>query len=503
MANTFETLSVLCREGRNSRDFGMIVTKAYEIAVIMKKTAVNAGPMSPEATKVYRRLRFLGRLKSAYSTLLECTALLSSFTTIKIQDISEIVLQGRRHAAQPDPQHMNERTTRRGHTTSVSRGKAKARVKTGFRLHIHAEMQMLFSVMARIDHGSNVFRYLGISKKSCFLCGYILRKVDLFGTRGCHGRLYYGWTLPRILEMDHNHFSSLATAVTSLEDYLVNLNRLENKSHAQFVAESTFVESERLNQSYGNVTSQQQRTRHRHEMNVDALRVLTARSVKHQFPNLEKIDLCAGNQGPACSYDLKEKSVPAVETTVSQKNCSVTEVEPYFQRCSTCCKTGAESVKLKRCAKCHTAYYCSRSCQKSAWPEHKFLCSLGRPLDSADYLVVDCLQGETPQEPTVIDDFGFAHCHTAHDGARLLGLYQGLVKHLKVSSRKLHQWQLAGTLRKSIHEAFAELPAFQRGGYYRWFQEHEDLLDFRRRLSTEEEFRNAWAPKVHLLAEQD
>lgn len=45
--------------------------------------------------------------------------------------------------------------------------------------------------------------------------------------------------------------------------------------------------------------------------------------------------------------------------------------------CSNCSKPQAELPEpLKRCAKCQTALYCSRECQKANWKSHKPTCHL-------------------------------------------------------------------------------------------------------------------------------
>lgn len=45
--------------------------------------------------------------------------------------------------------------------------------------------------------------------------------------------------------------------------------------------------------------------------------------------------------------------------------------------CNQCGKT---DEKVKRCVKCHIASYCGVDCQKSAWPEHKKVCSEARDM---------------------------------------------------------------------------------------------------------------------------
>jgi MYND finger len=43
--------------------------------------------------------------------------------------------------------------------------------------------------------------------------------------------------------------------------------------------------------------------------------------------------------------------------------------------CSSCAQPETtNSGKLKTCGKCHFVYYCSPSCQKTDWPDHKEKC---------------------------------------------------------------------------------------------------------------------------------
>ena len=43
-------------------------------------------------------------------------------------------------------------------------------------------------------------------------------------------------------------------------------------------------------------------------------------------------------------------------------------------RCARCDKPEAPGKKLVRCSRCRVAVYCSRDCQKAAWPQHKGGC---------------------------------------------------------------------------------------------------------------------------------
>ncbi|KAI0665620.1 hypothetical protein C8Q78DRAFT_995462 [Trametes maxima] len=49
-------------------------------------------------------------------------------------------------------------------------------------------------------------------------------------------------------------------------------------------------------------------------------------------------------------------------------------VHHSLRECDYCRKSGSELLELRRCAKCRTSFYCSKECQRSAWPKHKAFC---------------------------------------------------------------------------------------------------------------------------------
>jgi hypothetical protein len=42
--------------------------------------------------------------------------------------------------------------------------------------------------------------------------------------------------------------------------------------------------------------------------------------------------------------------------------------------CSTCGGAPTIGLSLSRCSRCKNAFYCSKTCQKSAWKLHKYDC---------------------------------------------------------------------------------------------------------------------------------
>ena len=55
---------------------------------------------------------------------------------------------------------------------------------------VHAEMRMVLHLFST-DNIVRTFPYLGISKKTCFLCGHVLSHLGTFQARNNHGKLIW------------------------------------------------------------------------------------------------------------------------------------------------------------------------------------------------------------------------------------------------------------------------------------------------------------------------
>ncbi|KAL4881929.1 hypothetical protein BJY04DRAFT_217632 [Aspergillus karnatakaensis] len=84
---------------------------------------------------------------------------------------------------------------------------------------VHAEIIMVLHLIST-DCAAKVFPYLGISKKTCFLCGHFLRGFDLFQARGNHGKVYSQWTLPSRLAIPAAYRDRLEQAIRYLRNVL-------------------------------------------------------------------------------------------------------------------------------------------------------------------------------------------------------------------------------------------------------------------------------------------
>ncbi len=46
---------------------------------------------------------------------------------------------------------------------------------------------------------------------------------------------------------------------------------------------------------------------------------------------------------------------------------------PALRYCFQCFRPQDATVRLKLCSGCRVAEYCSKECQKAAWPKHKYV----------------------------------------------------------------------------------------------------------------------------------
>ena len=145
------------------------------------------------------------------------------------------------------------------------------------------------------------------------------------------------------------------------------------------------------------------------------------------------------------------------------------------------CKFCREEREGKlRCTGCNSKeVYCSKACQTADWPRHIFDCYAycGKTVPSAYHLRRSCFLDLFPTDKQTLEDYGFNRAHTPFNQMMLLGLYQGLFKYLEINPETVLTWKREGILIQEIIKVFERIPPQNRGQYYPWFLEHQDLLD--------------------------
>ncbi|RYO74746.1 hypothetical protein DL766_008376 [Monosporascus sp. MC13-8B] len=103
---------------------------------------------------------------------------------------------------------------------------------------VHAEIQLVLDLARRRISFSTPFSYIGCSKLSCLLCTEFIALVGSFSTRGCHGKVYYLWTIPEQKELEQASVESICSAVKKLETHLEGI-LLESPNPKPHEKEST------------------------------------------------------------------------------------------------------------------------------------------------------------------------------------------------------------------------------------------------------------------------
>lgn len=203
-----------------------IVNIAYQIRYTSWKLTG-----SSKAPKALRAMLMIGRLRAAYECF-KATAL--HFLDFKDLVIKPVML----------PHHVNINTIkfRRQLRELVeayefSKGLLKTKVARSYtgasRLHIHAEMQILISLEKDPKWQRRAHRYIGTSKKPCFLCNefrqnYIKLSMNgirspAFKARRSHGKVYPLWILPEVHPVTPHASLSIATAVMEIYRRILDL----------------------------------------------------------------------------------------------------------------------------------------------------------------------------------------------------------------------------------------------------------------------------------------
>lgn len=226
---------------------GPIVERAYTIAREPHVETALGKILGPsQARAMIQHLGFLGRLRAAYYTFLQTARRFPSFSSVKIIPVPPSNIHS---AARIDPEAALADTQAlfgaSGHSLPqwIIRRVPEDRFKRILcnlkqRLHVHAEMQMVFFLLHPNRRGEGFYPYIGISKKTCLLCGHILDRLEEFESRKNHGKIYPQWTIPKHAGLDIHSIDRMRLAIENLKETLVSMITDRNALKLDHVKES-------------------------------------------------------------------------------------------------------------------------------------------------------------------------------------------------------------------------------------------------------------------------
>ena len=92
-------------------------------------------------------------------------------------------------------------------------------------LFVHAEIQLLVlfeQMRIQPTNGCSIYDYLGCSKKTCSLCGMMLKAFNSFRTRPTHAKVFSSWTVPPTKDLPLSLVFKLKSKIFELEYGMVD-----------------------------------------------------------------------------------------------------------------------------------------------------------------------------------------------------------------------------------------------------------------------------------------
>ncbi|KAI3571264.1 hypothetical protein IWW34DRAFT_710074 [Fusarium oxysporum f. sp. albedinis] len=284
----------------------------------------------------------------------------------------------------------------------------------GKRRNIHAEMMLMGYLFSIMRHGLVIFPYLGVSKKTCLLCGHLLKEMAQFDTRGNHGKCYSQWTLPPVLRAVPDVTERLDMAVFRLRDIL---REEVKKEMAHMDAEKESVIAAVIPP--------------KHEKEADIFNKVgkDPKLLSREAEWLSSFGrLAVDNTGLGVTSNSGQDSTDAPRHHAESSKLSDPTGCPF-------CREAGELTY--RCPKCGSATYCDIECYRADWYQHKFSCALGRPIDPIDQLVLACHTNMYPEEEDVARKLGFMCFISGTGRSRLFELYRRLIVDWGVDENEL------------------------------------------------------------------
>ncbi|KAJ5797887.1 uncharacterized protein N7503_007183 [Penicillium pulvis] len=314
---------------------------------------------------------------------------------------------------------------------------------------IHAEMGMVTHLISK-NSVAQTFPYLGISKKTCFMCGHILQSLGLFRARNNHGKVYSQWTLPSSLIVPSLHQEKLDLAVQNLHDVLRHECAVDDDQHIDAVNESTI----------STPVAPRAATWSPFNRHIPDPRI--------QARQAEWLSTC-NSRAMAGRAKQSHTNFPDISHVPERDETQPPELNGP-QSCAQCRTT---TDPLTPCTECDAALYCSKKCRTLHWLQHKYTCRLGRPLDEADDFILACQREEFPTDEPVTKAFGFRYFASAYDRQRLFQIYCQLVNSFKVTEDELREAWRSNKLKEFLLFRGSQIPSPTLQREIRWLHQQD------------------------------
>ena len=212
----------LCRQdagpGQGSPVLSKIVRSAYALRYDEGLTQLLRSKET-KAAQAEQCVALLGRLRAIFDTLVECAMRERNFQALEIIRVS------------PDIQYdsMISNVASLKFPTNVWNGnkalkkKKKRQILQKYyeSLYVHAEVQLILYLEQQDLPNATIVKYLGCSKKTCYLCCRILTHLGSFRNRGTHGKVYWRWTIREVPGLSMSTVFKIQATLLEIENEMI------------------------------------------------------------------------------------------------------------------------------------------------------------------------------------------------------------------------------------------------------------------------------------------
>ncbi|GIC87413.1 uncharacterized protein Aud_003797 [Aspergillus udagawae] len=332
---------------------------------------------------------------------------------------------------------------------------------------VHAEMRMILHLLS-IDNVARMFPYLGISKKTCLLCGHVLSQLGIFQARNNHGKVYGQWTLPRAIAMPAASHGTLDTTIQKLRDVLHHECNSEDNKQLAPIKESTISTPVAERQDIWSPFNRSIPDPRLHSREIEWLSQGYIKRIAGGYEPCAK-ETRANSHARKNPTDHEGLEAPPSDVTDDEAHSDTRVFEPVPENNRPSCgKCGVLNDGLISCQKCNSVLYCDKACLEEDWIRHKFVCRLGRPLDEVDDFIRACREETIPTNDNVAKAFGFCFFTSGVDRQRLFRLYCDLINQWGMSEEELRQAWKSDKLKELIHLRGSQVPSARIRNEVRW-----------------------------------
>ena len=198
-----------------------IACLAYELRSCASLTTL-IRDITSKAKILRLKIALLGRYRAAYETFKEAAMHFHKFKELNIKEV-DLVAPAKSRIDMP----FVTKTLAKLNITPKSSGQSAQSICKSCRLERrhHAEMQILMQIEKdyQMDESNEIYPYIGISKKTCFLCSEVLKLFPFYGTRGSHRKVYNLWDIPTMDGLSRHFVFQLRAALLGVQWTVENL----------------------------------------------------------------------------------------------------------------------------------------------------------------------------------------------------------------------------------------------------------------------------------------